>query len=217
VEPEGFPDASTMLAAREAHLDAVRVMFKELDLFVFTLGLTEGWRSRVDGAVFPLAPGVAGGRMDPARHEFVNFSVNDVVADLREFRGRLARVNPAAKMILTVSPVPLVATYEDRHVLVSTTASKAILRAAAEEITREDPSIWYFPSYEIITGNFNRGRYYAEDLRSVTEEGVAHVMGLFLRHAAAPEDRGGARPGQAITSEIEALFGVICDEEKLAV
>ena len=51
---------------------AVREMFERLDVFVFTLGLTEAWRSRIDGAVYPLAPDVVAGKMGQAAHEFVN-------------------------------------------------------------------------------------------------------------------------------------------------
>ena len=61
VEPEGFPTVEDLLAARAVHLAAVRRMFVECDVLIFTLGLTEGWRSKVDGSVFPLAPGVARG------------------------------------------------------------------------------------------------------------------------------------------------------------
>lgn len=212
VEPGGYATEEEMLAARASHLEAVRRMFQECEVFVFTLGLTEGWRSRADGAVFPLAPGVSGGTYDPQRHEFVNFSMREVLADLRRFKARLRQVNPKARMIITVSPVPLMATYEDRHVMVSTAASKAILRAVADEMVRGDPSVWYFPSYEIITGSYNRGSYFAEDARSVTEAGVSHVMRLFLAHALSDEE-----PADAMAAEAEALLGVICDEEKLDV
>jgi hypothetical protein len=49
-------------------------MFETLDVLVFTFGLTESWRNRADGAIFPLAPGVAGGEFHGDRYEFVNFS-----------------------------------------------------------------------------------------------------------------------------------------------
>ncbi len=216
VEPDGFEDEAAMRASRAGHLAAVRRMFEELDVFVFTLGLTEAWRSREDGAVFPLAPGVAGGAFDPARHEFVNFGVAETVADLRAFRARLAELNPRARMILTVSPVPLAATYEPRHVLVSTTASKAILRAAAEEVARTDPTIWYFPSYEIITGHFGRRSYFEPDLRSVTPEGVDHVMRLFFRHASDAGPAAATAERQVADRESAAFFEIVCDEEMLA-
>ena len=62
-------------------------------------------------------------------------------------------------MILTVSPVPLVATAAGKHVLVATTYSKSVLRVACEEVCQKAADVMYFPSYEIITGNYNRGSY----------------------------------------------------------
>ena len=38
---------------------------------------------------------------------------------MNDFLGSLSKVNPRVRVILTVSPVPLVATFENRHVLVS--------------------------------------------------------------------------------------------------
>lgn len=78
-----------------------------------------------DGAVFPLCPGVLGGTFDKRRHEFVNLDVEDVVADVTAFVSELRAVNPEARVILRVSPVPLIATAEPRHILVSTIASKS--------------------------------------------------------------------------------------------
>jgi hypothetical protein len=135
-----------------------------------------------DGAVFPLCPGVLGGTFDKRRHEFVNLDVEDVVADVTAFVSELRAVNPEARVILTVSPVPLIATAEPRHVLVSTIASKSILRVACEKIVKGCKNVAYFPSYEIVTGGFGKTSYFAEDCRSVTEEGVAHVMRVFMRH-----------------------------------
>jgi hypothetical protein len=60
----------------------VRLAFETLNVFAFRLGRTELWRSREDGAAFPLCPGVAGGDYSPARHEFVSLGVDDVVADI---------------------------------------------------------------------------------------------------------------------------------------
>jgi hypothetical protein len=213
VEPDGFYTTQDLALAREIHLESVRRMFKELDVLVFTLGLTEAWRSRIDGAVYPLAPGVIAGTSNAERYEFVNFQVRDVVVDLQAFLARLRSVNPAARVILTVSPVPLIATYEDRHVLVSTTYSKAVLRVAAEEVVRGDPASDYFPSYELITGNHTRGAYFEDDLRSVTTSGVEHAMRLFLSHYL------GAETSSTLDKELErearAVRQIVCDEEAI--
>lgn len=214
-EPDGFASADLLLAARKRHLEAVRRMFERLDTFVFTLGLTEAWRATADGAVFPLAPGVSAGRADSSAYEFHNFSTAEVTADLSAFLVRLAAVNPAAEVVLTVSPVPLIATYEPRHVLVSTTASKAILRAAADEVVRAHRNATYFPAYEIVTGAFNRGAYFEADLRSVAPAGVEHVMRVFLAHC---RDAGARLPAadDALLAEIRRGMELVCDEEKLA-
>jgi hypothetical protein len=206
IEPGGFETRAAVLEARKSHFEAVRRMFNELDVFVFTLGLTEAWRATVDGAVLPLAPGVSGGRFNAEQYEFVNFGVSDVVQDLKKFLALLSRVNARARVILTVSPVPLIATYEPRHVLVSTTYSKSVLRVAADEVARSMPNVTYFPSYELITGSFNRGRYFERDLRAVTPEGVAHVMRVFFRHFS---------PDASIAEFVHESMEVVCDEESL--
>src|SRR5579884_2800478 len=75
VEPEGFADLDALRADRQNHLAAVRALFETVEVLIFTLGLTEAWRSRVDGAVFPVCPGCSIGTFDAGRHEFVNFGV----------------------------------------------------------------------------------------------------------------------------------------------
>ncbi len=182
VEPAGFATQAEMLEARARHLAHVRRMFEELDIFVFTLGLTETWRSRREGTVYPLAPGVAGGSYDPGEHEFVNVSVAEVEEDLRAFLADLRAINPASRVILTVSPVPLIATFEPRHVLVSTTYSKSVLRVAVQSIVDSHERVDYFPSYEMITGQHAQGRFYGDDLRDISREGVFLAMQAFLRH-----------------------------------
>ncbi len=119
--------------------------------------------------------------------------------------------------------MPLVATYEAQHVLAATTYSKAALRVVAEMAARSEPDVCYFPSYEIITGPQARGRYFAADLRSVTDEGVARVMGVFGRHFLG-ETASAARTGSEAAplsaedqTRLEELSEVICDEEALDV
>jgi hypothetical protein len=213
VEPAGYASAEDVATARVAHLAAVRTMFETVELFVFTLGLTECWSRREDGAVFPIAPGVTASQMDPALHAFLNFDVATVKADLEGFLERLRSINTTARVLLTVSPVPLAATFEPEHVLSATTYSKSVLRAAAGEVARDHARCAYFPSYEIISGNFSRGQYYQNDLRSVTESGVDHVMRLFFQHYAA-----GTRVeavDQELLAEADRAFKVVCDEELL--
>lgn len=223
IQPNGFSSVKELEADTKQHLSQVRKMFESLDYFVFTLGLTEAWIDKRDGTVYPVCPGVSGGEFNHNLYEFKNFNVNEVTADLEYFINRLSSVNNKAKVILTVSPVPLAATARiDSHVLSSTTYSKSVLRVAAEHITNTFDNVAYFPSYEIITGSFNRGAYYSDDLRSVLESGVDHVMKLFFKHATVsvasdqlnaplPE----ARPSDEYIQRMQNIVQILCEEELL--
>lgn len=225
VQPEGFSSQAEFDADREAHFAAVRRIIEEADVFVFTFGLTEGWRAKSDGAVFALAPGVAGGLYSPEQHEFVNFGVDDIVADFEEFVTLMRVKNPSVKILMTVSPVPLIATArEEESVITATSYSKAVLRVAVEQLRERLDDAHYFPSYEVITGNYNRGAYYADNLRDVEEEGVAHAMSLFMKHYTAQTKPGiGSRLKQKLSKrktasdlfqqEVGEALAVVCDEE----
>ncbi|WP_457587907.1 GSCFA domain-containing protein [Ensifer canadensis] len=182
IQPDGFASELEYELDREQHFAAVRTAFEAMDVLVFTLGLTECWENIKDGAVFPVCPGTAGGRFDPARHRFRNQDVAEIVDDMTVFLQELHVVNVRARVILTVSPVPLVATARDVHVLPATVYSKSVLRVAAETLVQRHENVAYFPSYEIITGPQARGQYFDDDLRSVKPEGVDRVMELFFRH-----------------------------------
>ncbi|MGB3209235.1 MAG: GSCFA domain-containing protein [Desulforhopalus sp.] len=218
IEPGGYASIEELRRDKVQHLSAVKKMFETLDIFVFTLGLTECWVSRLDGAAYPLAPGVAGGNYSDEKHEFINFGVEETVSDLESFLQKLRLINPGSRVILTVSPVPLAATFEPRHVLVSTTYSKSVLRVAAESVSRRFDNVLYFPSYEIITGNYNRGTYFGKDLRSITQEGVDHVMSIFMGRMT---QNGNVHSDAVPVSqpdferEMEELAEAECDEELL--
>lgn len=224
VQPGGFVSVAEMEVDRDQHLAAVREMFETMDVFVFTLGLTECWESREDGAVFPLCPGVEGGTFDPEKYAFRNQDIGEVVADMQDFFAALHNVNPKAQTILTVSPVPLMATAEpDANVLAATTYSKSVLRVAAEMLTKNSDQVHYFPSFEIISGAYTKGSYFADDLRNPTEAGVQHVMRLLLKYATGQEmELGDATPRRPNpepldeTSEMARAFvEVECDEVAL--
>lgn len=164
----------------QQHLNACLRAFTEADVFIFTLGLTEAWVSRQDGAVFPACPGTVGGEFDPKKHEFRNFSGWEITSDLRQFVDELRLFNPDVRIILTVSPVPLVATATDRHVLRASTYSKSVLLVAAETVCAERPGVTYFPAYEIVTGPHAPADFFQEDRRNVAPAAIEVVMQAFL-------------------------------------
>jgi GSCFA family len=224
VEAGGFVSLHELRAVREAHFTAVRRLFTESDVFIFTLGLTEAWIDRVDGAVYPICPGTIAGRFDQTRHQFVNFNYGEVLSDMSEILAIGRKMNPALKFLLTVSPVPLTATASPNHVLVATTYSKSVLRAVAGDLYGRHDFVDYFPSYEIITAPAARGGFYETNMREVTERGVKYVMShFFSAHAPAQvsdaiQQPPAVHPQDAYQRQIAAItkeMEVICDENKL--
>ncbi|MBM2291979.1 GSCFA domain-containing protein [Sulfitobacter pseudonitzschiae] len=212
IPAQGFDSAADMLAARGQHLAAVREMIEGLDLFVFTLGLTEAWEHRQHGTVYPVVPGAVGGTFDPDTYAFRSFGYADTMAALEnslELIGDM-RGGRAFRVLLTVSPVPLTATATGGHVLPATVYSKSVLRAVAGDCAARHDFVDYFPSYEIITNPAARSRFYDANLRTVTEEGVRAVMKVFFHH------HGAGGTGVLDTTKAEkALVDDGCEEALL--
>lgn len=224
----GFASVEALRADREAHLAACRRMFETCDVLVFTLGLTECWMADADEAVVPLPPGVAGGPIGGATYGFRNLGTGRLTADLTRFVDRLRVVNPAVRIVLTVSPVSIIATYEKRHVVVSNGYSKAALRVVAEEVAKARDAVSYFPSFEMVQGPGSGGRFLASDRRHVTAQGIERVMEVFARHylhatpstmrlpaPAAARTAAGRPTGRKDDADLLALQGIVCEEELL--
>jgi hypothetical protein len=193
-------------------------MIETMDVFVFTFGHTETWRHKKDGAILQLAPGVAGGDWDQNIYEFYNMSVSEVIRDFLAAVDRIRAVNPKVRIVLSVSPVGIIATYENRHVIESNSAVKAILRAAADEIKRSRPDIAYFPSYDLATVSPNVSWYYRNDTRKITSFGIDHTMRVFFEHfteKASSAQNTVARVKIDVASEAETSSKVVCDEEAI--
>lgn len=214
VEPKGLERPEHVRQARRMHLRRVIRAIKEAEVFVFTLGLTEVWRHRDSGTVYPTAPGTLAGSYDPATYEFHNFTLPEVREDLEQLRTLMVLLSPGIRMVLTVSPVPLTATATGQHVMVSTRYSKAVLRAVAGEMTDSYGDVDYFPSYELITNPAAQGKFYKDNLRSVTDEGVAAAMRMFFQ-AHDPKDEVSATSDSSILANLaneDEDDDLICEE-----
>jgi hypothetical protein len=101
--------------------------------------------------------------------------------------------------------------------LCSTVYSKSVLRVAAETTCRNHGWIDYFPSFEIITGSNNGGRYYGPDFREVNDLGVAHAMRCFVRNYVQTDaETAVSTPAFAALDFKAERSAVVCDEETIA-
>jgi hypothetical protein len=196
LEPGGFASMDMAGAARLAHLAQVRRLFSEARVFIFTLGLTERWEDGRTGTVYPLCPAAVDPAFGHPAHRFHNARVGEVAAELTALVALLRGVNPDLRFVFTVSPVPLMATATGGHVLGATSRSKAVLRAAVDEVIGTLPGCDYFPSYEIATQNPLLREAFGPDQREVREEVVERIMQVFFagQSAIQREGQGAALP-----------------------
>ena len=213
IQPGGFESVELLRRDRAFHLEAVKRLFAELDVFVFTLGLTECWSARADGAVFPACPGRGVGRFDAARYELLNLDVAENVRYLTEFLRELRSINPSAKVIFSVSPVAVAATLDAPHVMRASAYTKAVLRAAVETVVRDDAGTDYFASFELFSYARCAAALLEPDGRHVSPAGVERAMRMFYRHflaADAPEPAQPAAAYDPLSVEVTP-----CDEDTL--
>ena len=182
VEPEGLDSPGEVVEHRQYHVSRVKELFESLDLFIFTLGLTEMWFHRESGTIYPTAPGTLVGEFDENLFEFKNAQFPGIIGDFNLFQKVLHQIRGGKpyKCLLTVSPVPLTATASGKHVLPSTIYSKSSLRSVAGTLSANQAHIDYFPSYEIVTNPRYHSVAFSDNLRSVRDETVEIVMSHFF-------------------------------------
>jgi hypothetical protein len=181
VFPYGFSTENEVISERSNHLVQTIKAFKDCDVLIYTLGLTEGWKAKATGQIFQIAPGVDGGSFDPDAHEPFDANLKQVVDNLQEFVTNLKSINSSVKVIFTVSPVHLAATHQNRNVVQASFESKMKLRLAVSEIQKNNEDIYYFPSLEYIFALGQSGKLYENDRRDVHELGVGLVMKMFTK------------------------------------
>lgn len=180
-----YNSVDVLRADDQSHLSNVKTLLERATVFTFTLGLTEQWVDNETGITFPSAPGCGFGEFDLSKHSFHNSTLPEVVDELRESIDLLREINPELSIVLTLSPVPLVATYASVSAIEATFYSKALLRQSIAQVVSELPDtgvpVTYFPSYEIVMNPFCINENFASDMRSISEIGVDRVMQQFRR------------------------------------
>jgi hypothetical protein len=108
--------------------------------------------------------------------ERIRLSVGEVVAEYRDLFTEIRKMNPALKVVFTVSPI--------RHWkdgAIENQRSKAVLLLAIDELIHEfgEDFCAYFPAYEIIMDELRDYRFYAEDMIHISEVAVDHIWEKF--------------------------------------
>ncbi|MEX5728233.1 hypothetical protein Ga0609869_001586 [Rhodovulum iodosum] len=160
--------------------EETRRIFEETEVFILTLGLSEIWYDKQTGEPFWKA--IPKDDFDSTRHGFRVLTVAENLENLQRVRALIRAHRPGAAIVLTLSPVPLAATFRPVSCITANAVSKASLRMAIDELMRahdDDERLFYFPSYEMITAFLPDP--YENDLRHPTRAAVAQVMRAFQK------------------------------------
>ena len=191
LEGKHFPENLWFSETKEiASIDPViqaetREIIQNTELFIMTLGLSEIWYDKRSGDALWRA--VPADLFDEKIHGFRVSSHQENYENLVKIVALIRSAKPRAKIIFTVSPVPLMATFRPISCLTASSVSKSILRSAVDELMRahaSDSDLFYFPSFEIVKEFF--ADPYKPDNRHPKDEIVHFIMQTFERHFCVP-------------------------------
>ena len=176
LDPFRFPcvaDTQDGLLEKQRHIDSQVIHgVQQAELIVITLGLVEchNW----NGRVLCTAPS----RNHGIKAKFFIADYIENLANCNQMLRYLREANPAARVILTVSPVPLRYTFAGHDHEIANTESKAILRAVAGHVERLHDFVTYFPSFELASLVDRKSRY-IRDGRHISPVVVESILSLF--------------------------------------
>lgn len=152
----------------------------DADVVFITLGLTETWWDKETETPLNDAPVDWRYAKRTGRFEFRNSNYDACRASVENMietiRSNSNVEDP--KIILTVSPVPLLRTFSEMDIIVANSYSKSVLRGVADEMYRKYDFVDYFPSYEMVTFT-PRNLAWRHDQRHVQSELVWSITGRF--------------------------------------
>ena len=164
------------------HLKNISSLIKEANILVFTVGLTEHWIDNDTLYCLPQVPGCGVGDFDKNKFKFLNSELFEVVDEILESIDLIKKINKNIKFILTLSPVPLVATYSNLSAVEANIYSKTLLRQAISFVQKENLTyVDYFPSYEIMTNPHYMNLNFLDNKRTVSDFGLELIIDQFNR------------------------------------
>ena len=162
---------------REQTLNALKLV----DVFIITVGLSEVWYNKINGQVFWKA--IPSSEFDANKHGFRVSTVDENTKNLEDIYGVIKKYLPKSKIVFTLSPIPLVATFRNQSCITANSISKSILRVSLDNVFtkyHKNEDIFYFPSYEIVNQYFIDP--FKEDNRHLKDENILKIMELFEKY-----------------------------------
>jgi tetratricopeptide (TPR) repeat protein len=168
--------------SKEATLSTI----KQSSVFILTLGVAAAFFDRTTGAFVLPRPTALNSRALAEKYLFRTASVKENVDNVLYLIDFVRNLVPDIKIVVTVSPVPLFASFENESVVQADCLSKSTMRLVAHEVVNNCniSNILYWPSFEIFrwVGSQSSSYYAADDGAAwhVSEDKVGGTIRAFV-------------------------------------
>lgn len=175
-----FSDKNRTLETINSRIKTSAEYFKNADFLFVTFGTAWIYKYKTTGET------VSNCHKIPAKQfKRVRLSVNEIVDEYQQLLAEIRKLNPALKIIFTVSPI--------RHWkdgAIENQRSKATLLLAIDEIIKASKvNCAYFPSYEIVMDELRDYRFYTEDMIHISDVAIKHIWEKFESALISEESR----------------------------
>lgn len=166
---------------RDYYIEQIR----NADVFIMTLGVAAAFFTPEGEFVMP-RPSELHTRALTEQYAFKTSSVAQNVENVKYIIDVIRSLAPQIKIILTVSPVPLHATFEFESAVVADCLSKSVMRVTAHEVVNHCgfKDVYYWPSFEVFRwAGSNAGPLYSsddDDALHVSKSAVAATIRCFI-------------------------------------
>ena len=161
-------------------------VIKSSDVFILTLGVAAAFFERESGNFVLPRPTHLNSRALAEKYRFRTTSVQENVENALYVIDFIRSISPHIKIVVTVSPVPMLASFECESAVQADCLSKSTMRLVAHEVVNNArlSNILYWPSFEIFRwAGSNAGDYFAADDGAawhVSEDKVAGTIRAFV-------------------------------------
>jgi GSCFA family len=168
--------------SKETTLQVIR----NCDVFILTLGVAPAFFDKTTGDFVLPRKTALNSRALAEKYVFRTTSVQENVDNVLHLINFIRGISPRMKIVVTVSPVPLMASFEYESAVQADCLSKCTMRLVAHEVVNNSniPDILYWPSFEIFRwAGSNASNYYAADDGAawhVSEDKVAGTIKAFV-------------------------------------
>jgi tetratricopeptide (TPR) repeat protein len=168
-------------------------VIRSSDVFILTLGVAAAFFDRTTGEFVLPRPSALNSRALAEKYRFRTATVRENVDNVLHLIAFVRSINPRIRIVVTVSPVPLLASFEFESAVQADCLSKCTMRLVAHEVVANSgiADILYWPSFEVFRWvASNASDYYAADDGAawhVSEDKVAGTVRAFVEMFSAPE------------------------------